>query len=212
MRQFYLSSGSKLKSILISALKNLKNRSILEFHETWQISDNKGDTFFADDEQIEDILNVQKNILSRFYAGNGISQLYLSGEIQQFYNQVDSELSDLYQWQRVYKVIKVNFSKKFVPYEKQYTLNEMEKLIQKKELNSLVVNALHKNTDTIYNHQQEKWDNAVDRTKKEIIEAGLAWGDFEPTDKDVKDITGVFNYPSEFAEIQKVLIDDLVQL
>lgn len=110
---FYFRVVPFVRSIVESALKALRVRSILEFYTVFYISIKQGEDqpFFqreADDDEVAEILNIQKEVLKYFHFED-LRVAHATAENRlNFYSKFNSLIRKRYPgWASVYKTIKV---------------------------------------------------------------------------------------------------------
>lgn len=125
---FYSSTRTEFKRIIERALKNLKNRSVLIYQDTFMVANvdkghNKVDKRPATDEEYNLILDTQNEML-KYYNMESFKDLFLAGKkvYKSFMNDVNKEL----EWDFYYPAYKIICGKNAVK-------REYKKIIDKKK-------------------------------------------------------------------------------
>ena len=115
--------------------------------------------------------------------------------LNEFYNEVNAMLFDLYGWERKYERIKIVFNEDDV--QEAITKNEYE--LKMLYLNELVIESIDKNAQTVS-------DN---RMKKALIEYGEYVKDWQKDNwgkvPRLQDVQEIFTYPRYYVDIQRSL-------
>ena len=195
LNNFYMRCNSKLNNILYNALKSLKNRSLIDWNTQIMIvvpsvEGKFSHHYVASDDEIKKILAVERKVLKDM-GFESKSHVMCKMKMQQFYENVNNMLFELYGWERKYERIKLNFNKTDV---KEALLQDEYKL-QMLLLNDLVVEAIDKNAQV-----------AVDnRMKKALVEYEDYTKDYFGKPPRLEEIEDIFTYPKYFVDIQKKL-------
>ena len=195
---FYMRCNSRLNSILFSALNNLSNRSLINYQIQTMIvvanTDKKGmpyKHYVANDDEIRKILAVERKVLNKMGLESK-NHAACTMRLNEFYNTVNSELNELYGWERKYERIKIIFNAKDV--KEAITKNEYE--LQKLYLNELVIDAIDKNAQTVSDNRMKK---ALEEYNKYVIEwEVMGWGEAPALDH----VEEIFTYPKYYVDIQ----------
>ncbi len=192
---FYMRCNSKLNSILFKALRNLRNRSLIDWNTQIMIvipavEGKFSHHYVANDDEIKKILAVERKVLKDM-GFESKSHVMCKMKMPQFYENVNSMLFELYGWERKYERIKLNFNKTDV----QEALLQDEYKLQMLLLNDLVIEAIDKNA-------QVTVDN---RMKKALLEYEDYTKDFFGKPPRLEEIDDIFTYPKYFVDIQKKL-------
>ena len=195
----------KFKSILFSALKSMRSRRLLEFEEQYYISKNKdGDEVHevATDEEIEQILAVEKCVLSMM-GFSKINNVYLAFKGKEFKEKVSEILLEKYNWNYAYKKYKVIF----LGEEIKNTIPIAEVNLQKKILNSKIIDAVDREAETQYKNNQKKIKDAFNK----FLEDNDMWGTV-CTLEDFKKQTDLFVYDENYVKAQKCLSEYFLKI
>ena len=192
---FYIRCNTKLNNILYTALKNLKDRSLIAWNTQIMIvvpsEDGKfSHHYVANDEEIKKILKVERKVLKDMGFENK-SHVMCKMKMPQFYENVNNLLFELYGWERKYERIKLNFNKSDV----KEALLQDEYRLQMLLLNDLIVDAIDKNAQVVV-------DNRMEKALKEYEEYTKDYFGKPPKLEEIDDI---FTYPKYFVDIQKRL-------
>lgn len=195
LNNFYMRCNSKLNSILYTALKNLRDRSLIDWNTQIMIvfpavEGKLSHHYVANDDEIKKILAVERKVLKDM-GFESKSHVMCKMKMPQFYENVNNMLFKLYGWERKYERIKLNFNKTDV---KEALLQDEYKL-QMLLLNDLVIEAIDKNA-------QVTVDN---RMKKALIEYDEYTKDYFGKPPRLDEIDDIFTYPKYFVDIQKKL-------
>ncbi len=192
---FYMRCNSKLNSILFKALRNLRNRSLIDWNTQIMIvvpavEGKFSHHYIADDEEIKKILAVERRVLKDM-GFESKSHVMCKMKMPQFYQNVNNLLFELYGWERKYERIKLNFNKTDV----REALLQDEYKLKMLLLNDLVIEAIDKNA-------QVTVDN---RFKKALMEYEDYTKDYFGKPPRLEDVKDIFTYPQYFVDIQKKL-------
>ncbi len=101
IKHFYQRCNKKLDSILLSALRNLRNRRLIEFEPQTiiVIRNEKGEDkhFAANDEEKKRVLNAERYIL-RVMGFETMTQMFMSFKQKEFYEKVNTFLNESCGW------------------------------------------------------------------------------------------------------------------
>ena len=193
--KFYMRCSSKLNSILYGALRNLDNRSLIkwEIQTMIVIPDTKGkmsNHYVANDNEIRRILAVERKVLKEmgFESKNHVACCM---KLQEFYSKVNSELYDLYGWERKYERIKIIFNSEDI--KEEIPRNEYK--LQMMMISDLIVEAMDNNAQTMV-------DNRYKKALKEYEDYVTGYFGKPPKLEEIDDI---FTYPKYFVDIQRKL-------
>jgi len=139
INHFYARSNRKLDSILITALKNLRNRRLIEWEYQTVVIYNKNKYFIANDEEIRNILRIENQILTKCFHMEDVRQIYLQGLQKEYYRNVYKKLYDEYGYERYYKQIKIIYPQDCM----KEALPKAEVELQKLLLNEKIVDYLN---------------------------------------------------------------------
>ena len=198
---FYMRCNSRLNSILFSALNNLNNRSLIDYQIQTMIvipnTDKKGALskhYVADDSEIQKILRVERFVLNKMGLESKNHAACIM-RLNEFYNEVNAELFDLYGWERKYERIKIIFNKDDV--QEAITKNEYE--LQMLYLNEKIIEAVDANAQTV----------ADNRMKKALLEYEEYIKDWKDNNwgkpPQMKEVDEIFTYPKYYVDIQRKL-------
>ena len=201
LENFYMRCNSKLNSILFSALNNLSNRSLIDYQiQTMIVIPNHDKSgapsihYVADDNEIKKILKVERSVLNSMGLESK-NHAACTMRLNEFYNEVNAMLFDLYGWERKYERIKIVFNEDDV--QEAITKNEYE--LKMLYLNELVIESIDKNAQTVS-------DN---RMKKALIEYGEYVKDWQKDNwgkvPRLQDVQEIFTYPRYYVDIQRSL-------
>ena len=201
LENFYMRCNSKLNSILFSALNNLSNRSLIDYQiQTMIVIPNPDKSgapsrhYVADDNEIKKILKVERSVLNSMGLESK-NHAACTMRLNEFYNEVNAMLFDLYGWERKYERIKIVFNEDDV--QEAITKNEYE--LKMLYLNELVIESIDKNAQTVS-------DN---RMKKALIEYGEYVKDWQKDNwgkvPRLQDVQEIFTYPRYYVDIQRSL-------
>lgn len=150
INHFYQRSSRKLDSILTSALRNLRNRRLIEWQTQTVIVNADYKYYVATDDEIENILKIERKIL-RDYGADDVRQLYYQNRHREYYRDVNSVIYEKLGYRRYYKRIKIIYNQENMI----EALPDEEINMQKLLLNNEVATYLSKESGRIY----DKWVN-----------------------------------------------------
>lgn len=203
LQRFYLRCNSMLTRILFSALSNLRKRSLIMYESEIIIveSDTNGKLHYhiANDKEKQMILRVERDVLIKMGFAS-TSHAACCMKLEEFYHNVNDELFERYGWDHKFERIKLIFNREDVI----DGLRENEYELQKLMLNEIIVEAVNKNAETVFNNREKK--SLIEY--KEYIDNGNNWFGKVPSIEE----TNIFRYPESYVKIQKELSKKLLQL
>lgn len=200
LNNFYFRCNQKLDKILITALRNLKNRCLISYCEQYIAvpNNNMHESYVLDDFEVADVDAVKKKVLNSMGFTNLI-QMYSHYKEKEFYDKVNLELLDLYDWCFVYKQYKIIFTRNNVIEELPKNKLELQKLF----LNEKIIEALDIQAEIKYNKQLSKWEEEYNR----VVQL-YALSSFHPSPDDMN----YFRFPDCYIEIQKQLSKEFLAI
>lgn len=148
INNFYLRSDRKLRQILLSALKNLRNRRLID----WQLQtvickekNNYEEWFVANDEELKIILETEYEILHKM-GYTKMFQVIASFKTNEFYKKVEERLYEKRRWKNYYKRYKIIFNIKNL----KESIPDVEVGLQKALLNAKIVSFLNNEAENLY--------------------------------------------------------------
>lgn len=200
LNKFYLRCNSRLTTILFSALNNLQNRSLIMYDTEIVIAqeNSNGKMCFhvANDSEKRKILLVERKILKQmgFESKNHVACCMRWSE---FLDNVNDELNQLYKWKYKFERFKIIYNSEDI----QEAIKENELAIQRLMLNDLVVAAIDKNAEVIY-------ENRKKMANEEYQKCIHDWIGSIPSKYDLN----IFEYPEFFVYLQKKLSKKFLSL
>ncbi|PKM72149.1 MAG: hypothetical protein CVU91_10490 [Firmicutes bacterium HGW-Firmicutes-16] len=182
--------NQKLNVILFSALNNLKNRCLLNYYEEIIIVENGNMHHKANDFEIKQIINVQKQVLNELGLLS-LNHVFLKFKNDQFYSRVNELLYDKCGWLYTFKQYKIIYTKADIIIEIPITELQLQRLI----LNENVISVINQQAENNYEKNQIKYEKEYENFIKDYIGFG------EPLESDFK----FFKYRDDYIEIQKEL-------
>jgi hypothetical protein len=172
INHFYQRSYQKLKEILFSSLKNLKNRRLIDYTENIMINiqefvDGKlipNNTRITTDDEKNYIRDTQKEVLKEMGL-QSITQVYLKFKTEKFHNQVNEKLFQRYGIHYSFTEIEILFTHKYVV----EALEEAEILMQKNQLNNKVINYMNTQAKNNYEKNQQEYEEEYEKLLNNII-------------------------------------------
>ena len=159
INHFYQYSYQYCKSILISSLKNLRNRSLIHYEFITMVSitrKNEKDQIIteireATNEEKKYIISIEREVLKQMKLKN-INSVYLAFKQEEFYYKINQLLSERYDIDKCFEIIRIVFNKPDI----LEGLKEIEVERHKKILNNKVVNAIQKKAKKNYKKNKDK--------------------------------------------------------
>ncbi|MCF2642246.1 hypothetical protein I6E50_07485 [Roseburia hominis] len=198
INHFYQRCNKKLEQILFSALNNLKNRKLI----IWEmqtvvvaINENGKEVYFlADDEDKKKILQVERYVLKNVMGYEKMIQVFCRFRQNEYYQQVNEKLNELYGWDHYFKQIKLIYT----PEDVLEAIQQSEIDLQKEILNEKIINVLNENAKEKYDTEIKKWEETC---------RNLIWGDYKHDTK-----SGTWKIPDTYLEAQRILTDELINI
>ena len=204
MNHFYLMTTSKLNEILMSALKSMRRRCLLDYQEVMMLSYYEGEegneklyTREATNEEWEKVLEVQKEILLK----NGWDKVPLI-QANRFYEEVNEKIYKKYGWNGAYKEIKLIYTQEYMSKDIPTVLREIRDIIQinQSKLNKQILETLEVQIYKLKDKNEEKIQKEIGGIGKKRI----GQREYEKIEE--------FLYPSTYIEHQKKLIDLFINI
>lgn len=204
MNHFYLMTTSKLNEILMSALKSMRRRCLLDYQEVMMLSYYRGEegnerlyTREATNEEWEKVLEVQKEILLK----NGWDKVPLI-QANRFYEEVNEKIYKKYGWNGAYKEIKLIYTQEYMSKDIPTVLREIRDIIQinQSNLNKQILETLEAQIYKLKDKNEEKIQKEIGGIGKKRI----GQREYEKIEE--------FLYPSTYIEHQKKLIDLFINI
>ena len=153
INHFYQRCNRKLDTILITALKSLKRRRLIEWeYQTVIVWGDQEHHDVATDDEIERILVTEKDILTSIFEYEDIYQIFLSNQQKEFYRLVNERLFREYGYHRYYKRIKIIYNQDNMVDAIPVTEFQLQKLL----LNEKVVSYLNNEARNIQTNWHQK--------------------------------------------------------
>lgn len=125
---FFLRSHEKLNSILMSALKSMRKRGVIDFEEEMVIvkSVNKKKVVVkAEEEDIKKIIESEKEVL--VYMNLEVKPY---ADIKKFYNLLNKKLNEKYQWDRAFKRLNITWSNRYLHEDLNRVIEDIEYMLK----------------------------------------------------------------------------------
>jgi hypothetical protein len=200
---FYQRSDQKLNSILMSALKSMKDRFLIDYRSinTIVVKTEDGEIISrqATDTEDKKILAMKEETLIEM-GYRSFSDLIIRGKVEDFFKLLNKKGNERYEWDYSYKqlhIIKVDDIDKQIPI-KADEIRRLSYQIQKLDLNKSVVQALNDNAEKKY-------------AKQENQEWGELFENVEYTEEEKQMVIDSL-YATNYVEIQKELANYLISL
>ena len=149
--------NANLPDILNSSLNSLVRRVLIEHDKVYMIGikNNDGELIYheADDDERSEILKVKREVMTKFGVEIEI-QIYLQGKKEKYYEELDKEFKNQYDWYNVYQTNKIIYCQKTAIQALPADKVKLQKLM----LNNEVVNKFNKQTEKIYQSKKENQD------------------------------------------------------
>ena len=156
INNFYLRSDRKLRQILLSALKNLRNRRLIDWQlQTVICKDKNGyeEWFVANDEEIKVVLETEYETLQQMGFKN-MFQVIASFKTNEFYNEVEKALFKKKKWKSYYRRYKIIFNTKNL----KESIPDVEAGLNKALLNAKIVSFLNNEAEEQYYSKLEEYN------------------------------------------------------
>lgn len=222
INNFYFRAEQRLDQILFRALDNLEKRKLLYYKKETVIVTNEGDRFIANDDDMRLINAVYRSVLDCMGLIH-IRQVYLKFKTDQFYEKVNEKLSELYDWQFIYKQYRFIYTPRDIKNDIPRSQIELKKLM----LNDQTLKSINDNAITSYDRQTKKWNKyweiAHEKAKQDYtvfynVDGGMVDVFDLLSEKTINDMVvdekgnKVYHYPSYYLEAQKLLADELLSI
>lgn len=159
INNFYQYTYQQFKEILLSSLKNLRNRNLIYYEFVVMVvitkknNNDKLETEVRDAtyEEKKNIISIEREVLKQMNLKN-MNMVYLTFQQDKFHNKVNQLLSERYDIDKCFEIIRIVFNKPDII----ESLNEIEVEQHKKRLNDKIVNAVQKRAKYNYKKNQDK--------------------------------------------------------
>ncbi len=203
INHFYQRSYQKLKEILFSSLRNLKNRRLIDYTKNTMINireivDGKliqNNTRLATDDEKNFIRDAQRDVLKEMGL-ESITQVYLKFKPEKYFNRVNELLWERYGIHYSYIEIEILFTHKYIV----EALEQAEIIAQKKKLNDKVINYMNKQAKNNYEKNQQEYEENYEKLLDGIIG--------KPSPFEVRKL---FKYSDMYLEAQMNLAEILIR-
>lgn len=205
IKHFYQRSNKKLEQILFSALNSLKNRKLLIYEVQTMIvytdTETKKEKYMiALDEDKKRILQVERYVLKNVMGYEKMIQVFCRFRQNEFYQEVNARLNELYGWDHYYKQIKVIYT----PEDIKEALPQIKINLQKELLNQKIIDFLNTNAEETYKKKREEYNVSCEK----YIEQW--WG--EGSDIIKPKNSKLWKIPDTYVTAQKILTDELIRI
>lgn len=201
IKHFYQRCNKKLEQILFSALNSLKNRKLIMYEIQTVIvekDDNGKERYFlASDDDIKNILQVERHVLHNIMGYEKMFQVFLRFQQAEFYKKVNDLLFEYYGWKYYFKQVKVIYT----PEDVRDALPQMEVNLQKELLNKRVINFLNNNAKEFYNNRINDYEEKTKNLLAEYI------GEAPKTATKT-----LWRIPDTYLTAQSILTDELIRI
>lgn len=172
INHFYQRTYQKLRKIIFDALRNLKNRCLIDYEELTIININEPDFYGilhtnirqATDEEKKNII-ATKNIVLNEMGIESITLIHLKFKHKEFYNRVNMLLKSKYNINYIYTDIKILFTKEHIIKALMQAELNMQKLI----LNEKIINAVNEQAKYNLEKSQKEYDKQIEEYLNSII-------------------------------------------
>jgi hypothetical protein len=171
INHFYQRTYQKLKEIIFSSLKNLRNRRLIDYDEltiinVTELINNKTITMerIATEEERNIIRDTEKEVLKEMGL-ESITLVHLKFKSKEYYNKVNYLLRERYKINYTYKDIKILFTHKYII----EALEQAELNIQKLMLNDKVVNVINEQAQRNLEKSIKEYNQQIDEYMEHII-------------------------------------------
>lgn len=209
---FYQRSDQKLNSILMAALKSMKDRFLIDYRNINTIAVKTPDgeivTWQATDTEDKKILALKEETLEEMNCRT-FSDIIIKGKVDKFFSLLNEKGKKIYGWDYFYSqlhIIKVDDIDRQIPIK----ADEIRKLsydIQKYDLNNAIINSLNENAEK--NYQRQGFQIIDELT--EILESTEEITDTDNEGCETQEVTDVL-FETNYIGIQKELSNYLISL
>ena len=187
-------SDRKLRQILLSALKNLRSRRLID----WQLQtvickdkNGKEEWFVANDSEIEIILDAEYEILHKM-GFTKMFQVISSFKTNEFYTAVENLLYKKKRWKNYYKRYKIIFNANNI----KESVPDVEAELKRALLNAKIILYLDNEAEASYNSKLKEYS---DNLAHEVYVQG-----------NIIEAMHAFKYPNDYVVAQRMLSDELI--
>ena len=236
---FYRAASDKLSKIVERALNSLKVNSVLMWHEEMQIfyKKDRGDGVFelthkvADSNEIDQILSVEREVISTKFNGSSRFQIIIHNQYKQFIEEVNRILREEYGWEYAQRKIRIDASRSaaldmYSYAEKSFMLDAKNKM--NAEISSTLIKdaekARDKSNDKLieyteaYNKYKEEFNNIPQTAMNRVVNGEYKYlqNAINAENKRVAKLKPEgekpFVYPESYVIATKILVDEFIKL
>lgn len=162
IQQFHQRVENRLSKLLYSALESMAKRHIIQYEKKFIINVSEGDNSFgyksiaASPHQKSVIFETQQDVLDEFGYKN-ISQVALKYKVREFYDKVNEQLNEKYEWLGYYTQISIALLKdtSTAQYLTADDICDLSSDVQREQFNKLILQKVNQQAHTKY----EKYQN-----------------------------------------------------
>lgn len=223
LNKFYQRCNQRLREILESSLKNMKDRCLIKYEVQTMLVENSAEKRqaekhrVANDEEKRKLLNAERNILKQmgFESKRHVHAAYKDEE---FYSKLNKKLDEEYGWKRAYERYKIIFNKEDIlevvkrdeiELKSMYIEANLDKLnsIDKYKLNTETISAINRNAITMYENNKKKADKEYSDVINWCVKNNIPEEQYPIRENIVS-----FEYPDFFVDIQNEITQRLINL
>lgn len=202
INNFYLRANDRLTRILFDSLNSLKRQFLIEYKEVTMVVrlnkfGNEEHTQATEDE-VKLIMGIKRDVLTDMGL-NSMTQVIFKFKTEEFYNKVNSILTEEFDIKYSYKQLEIIFIRKNIIEE----LERLNQLNHRKELNTKVINVVNQDASNRYKKNLKEYDEGLDEF---LLNEQPAFGKYTETQ-----FKG-FKYQDDYVDIQRELAEYLMMI
>lgn len=163
IRQFHQRVENKLSKLLYSALESMEKRHLIRYEKKYIINVSEGEnssgyrSIVASPHQEGVIFEVQQDVLDEFGYEN-ISQVALKYKVKEFYDKVNEQLNEKYEWIGYYTKISITLLKDFSTVQRLSAedIRDLPSDVQREQFNKLILQKVDQQAYTKYEKYQKQ--------------------------------------------------------
>lgn len=201
LNDFYRRVPPKLEKIMFSALRNMKNRCLLDYFEETMIVETineKQEHRKATNEEIRQLVSCKNEVLKNMGFVN-MTQVFLKFKNKEFYDALNAMLYKRYGWNYSYRQYCIIYSHKCI--QQDIPLTEIN--IQRLELNQKIVSAVNTQAEEKYNKAQADYNELASEVSEN-------WNGFGKPNKLEK--KHAFQYQDTYLNAQRKLANYFLKI
>ena len=163
IQQFHQRVENRLSKLLYSVLESMAKRNVIRYEKKFIINVSEGETssgyksIVASPHQESVVLETQQDVLNEFGYEN-ISQVALKYKVKEFYDKVNEQLNEKYEWLGYYTQISIVLLKN-TSTAQRLSVNDICGLssdVQREQFNKLILQKVNQQARTKYEKYQEQ--------------------------------------------------------